>query len=127
MNDFAELNSLSERIIGLAIEVHRHLGPGMLESTYQKCLCYELEKHGIQFRKEVDVPLTYKELEIDRAYRADLIVDDCIVLEIKSVESILPVHEAQLLTYLKLCKKKLGLLLNFNVPLLKDGIIRKIN
>lgn len=95
MNDFAELNSLSERIIGLAIEVHRHLGPGMLESTCQKCLCYELEQHGILFQKEVDVPLTYKELEIDRAYRADLIVDDCIVLEIKSVESILPVHEAQ--------------------------------
>jgi GxxExxY protein len=127
MGDFARLNVLSERIIGLAIEVHRHLGPGMLESTYQRCLCFELEKHGLQFDTEVEVPLTYKELEIERAYRADLIVDKCVVVEIKSVETILPVHEAQLLTYLRLCKMKLGLLLNFNVPLLKNGIIRKIN
>ena len=121
------LNKLSEKIIGCAIEVHQHLGPGLLESTYQKCLCFELEQNRVRFDQEVYVSINYKELEIERAYRADLVVEDSIVLEIKSVESILPVHEAQLLTYMKLSGKRLGLLFNFNVPLLKDGIVRKTN
>ncbi len=127
MGEMERLNALSEKIIGLAIEVHRHLGPGLLESTYQKCLCYELEKNGLAFEQEVYVSIDYKALRIDKAYRADVIVENSIVLEIKAVEHVLPIHEAQLLTYLKLDKKRLGFIFNFNVMLLKDGIIRKIN
>ncbi len=123
-----ELNdALSERVIGLAIQVHRELGPGLLESTYRTCLCYELNQAGVESFEEVQVPIKYKNISIDCAYRADIIVKNQLIVEVKHVEKIIPVHEAQLLTYLKHKNIKLGLLLNFNVKLLKDGIIRKIN
>jgi GxxExxY protein len=127
MNDLDKLNLLTKEIIGCAIEVHRHLGPGLLESTYRKCLCYEFNNKGLEHSEEAPIGITYKKLVVDCAYRVDIIVEDKIVLELKSVENVLPVHEAQLLTYLKLSGVKLGLLINFNVPLLKNGIIRKIN
>jgi len=126
MDEMKELNVLTEKIIGLAIEVHRHLGPGLLESTYRKCLCYELGKNGLEYKEEEPVPIKYKELLIDCAYRADIIVKNKVIIEVKAIENVLPVHEAQLLTYLKFTRIKIGLILNFNVPLLKDGIIRKI-
>ncbi len=126
MEQMQELNALTEKVIGLAIDVHRALGPGLLESAYRKCLCYELKNHGLQFVEEEPVSLRYKDLLIDCAYRADIIVENKLVVEIKSVDRIEPVHEAQLLTYLKLRGIKVGLLLNFNVKLLKDGIVRKI-
>ena len=127
MADMEELNALSERVIGFAIQVHRELGPGLLESTYRTCLCYELNQAGIESFEEVQVPIKYKNISIDCAYRADIIVKNQLIVEVKHVEKIIPVHEAQLLTYLKHKNIKLGLLLNFNVKLLKDGIIRKIN
>ena len=127
MVDMEQLNALSERVIGLAIQVHRELGPGLLESTYRTCLCYELNQAGIEFFEEVQGPIKYKNISIDCAYRADIIIKSQLIVEIKHVEKIIPVHEAQLLTYLKHQNIKLGLLLNFNVKLLKDGIIRKIN
>jgi len=113
-------------IIGAAIEVHRHLGPGLLESAYEQCLCQELHLRGLPFRCQVDLPLSYKGLKLDCGYRIDMIVGDEIVVELKAVEKILPIHEAQLLTYMKLAGKPVGLLINFNVPLLTQGIIRRI-
>ncbi|MFQ5751573.1 MAG: GxxExxY protein [bacterium] len=126
MNEMEELNALTARVIGLAIEVHRALGPGLSESAYRKCLCYELKKNELDCVEEEPIPVKYKELVIDCAYRADIIVENKLILEIKSIDNIQPVHEAQLLTYLKLKKIRLGLILNFNVPLLKEGIVRKI-
>ena len=127
MADMEQLNALSERVIGFAIQVHRELGPGLLESTYRTCLCYELNQAGVESFEEVQVPIKYKNISIDCAYRADIIVKNQLIVEVKHVEKIIPVHEAQLLTYLKHKNIKPGLLLNFNVKLLKDGIIRKIN
>ncbi|MEW6685880.1 MAG: GxxExxY protein [Candidatus Edwardsbacteria bacterium] len=121
-----EIDKLSNRIIGLAIEVHRHLGPGLLESVYQQCLAYELNKHNIEFVLEHPIPVKYKEVNMDCAFRADLIVANNIILEVKSVDKILPIHEAQLMTYLRITKIRLGLLINFNVKLLKNGIKRII-
>ncbi len=117
---------LTRKIIGAAIEVHRALGPGLLESAYQVCLARELTLQGIPFESEVPIPVVYKGVNLDAGYRADLIVDGKVVIELKAVESLLPVHEAQLLTYLKLTNCKVGLLINFNVPVLKDGIIRRV-
>ena len=113
-------------IIGAAIEVHRHLGPGLLESAYEQCLCHELHLRGLSFRCQVDLPLSYKGIKLDCGYRIDLIVGDEIVVELKAVEKILPIHEAQLLTYMKLAAKPVGLLINFNVPLLTQGIVRRV-
>jgi GxxExxY protein len=124
--DLNTLNELSERVIGAAIEVHRNLGPGLLESVYRQCLAYELRKQNIKFTMESPIPVRYKEINIDCAFRADLIVGSSIILEIKSTEKLLPIHEAQLLTYLRLTGLKLGLLINFNTKLLKDGIKRII-
>ena len=120
-------NELSEIIIGCAIEVHRQLGPGLLESAYQECLAYELREKGLSVRKEVPRPIVYKEVKLDHGYRIDILVNDLVVVEIKSVEALSPVHEAQLLTYLKLGEYKLGLILNFHTVLLKDGIKRMVN
>ena len=117
-------NFITEKIIGLAIDVHRYLGPGLLESAYEECLCYELKNHGLNYKRQIELPLIYKEIKLNFGYRIDIIVEDLIIVEIKTVANILPVHEAQLLTYLKLTNKKIGLLLNFNVPVLKDGIKR---
>lgn len=113
-------------IIGAAIEVHRHLGPGLLESAYEECLCHELKLRGLDFKRQIDLPVIYKGLSLDCGYRIDLVVQDEVILELKSVEKLLPVHQAQLLTYMRLAGKKVGLLINFNVPLLTQGIIRRV-
>jgi len=119
-------DSLSEQIIGLAIEVHRALGPGLLESAYEACLCHELGKHDIPFKRQVPLPVTYKGVQLECGYRLDLTVSDEMVIELKAVDKILPVHQAQLLTYLRLSGFHTGLILNFNVPVLKDGIKRLV-
>jgi GxxExxY protein len=113
-------------IIGAAIEVHRQLGPGLLESAYEQCLCHELHICGLPFQRQVDLPVSYKGIKLDCGYKIDLIVCDQVVVELKAIERILPLHEAQLLTYLKLSDKPVGLLINFNVPLLTRGIIRRV-
>ena|ERR1700722_2426136 len=118
-------NDLSRRVIGLAIEVHRHLGPGLLESVYEECLCFELRVAAIPHVRQVKLPIRYKGSELEYHYQVDIIVDGSLIIEIKSVDHIAPVHEAQLLTYLRLSGIKLGLLLNFNCPVLKDGIRRR--
>ncbi|MCB2170743.1 MAG: GxxExxY protein [Deltaproteobacteria bacterium] len=117
-----QFSPLSNKIIGCAIEVHRHLGPGLLESTYQRCLAHELSRNGINFRIEQPLPVDYKDIRLDCGYRIDLLVENEIVIELKSVEKLLPIHEAQLFTYLKLAKVKQGFLINFNVRRLKDGL-----
>lgn len=120
-------NEISEQIIGAAIEVHKSLGPGLLESAYQECLYFELIQKGLSVRREVPRPIVYKEVKLDHGYRIDLLVEDRIVVELKAVESLTDVHLAQILTYLKLGDYKLGLLINFHVKLLKNGIKRVIN
>ena len=117
---------LTEAIIAAAIEVHREMGPGLLESSYRICLCRELTLRGIEFKPEVPIPITYKGAKLDAGYRIDLLVADTVIVELKAIEKILPVHEAQLLTYMKLRGKRVGLLINFNVPLLKQGITRRV-
>lgn len=121
-----EINELTEAVIGSAIEVHKVLGPGLLESAYSECLAHELHQRNIPYAKEVPLPVYYKGINLDCGYRMDLVVDKRLVLEIKTVEIIMPVHKAQLLTYLKLSGIKIGLLINFNTPLLKNGIVRMI-
>jgi GxxExxY protein len=120
-------NQLAEQIIGCAIEVHRALGPGLLESAYQECLYYKLQKEGIRVEKEKPMPLIFEEVKLDCGYRIDLLVENKIVVELKSVEALNDVHLAQTLTYMKLGEYKLGLLINFNVKILKQGIKRVIN
>ena len=119
-------NALTGRIIAAAIEVHRHLGPGLLESAYRTCLLDELAAAGLNVRHKVVLPISYKGRQIEGAYRADLVVEDAVLVELKAVEHILPIHESQTLTYLRLGNLPVGLLLNFNVPRLKDGIHRFI-
>ena len=121
-----ELNALSESTIGAAIEVHCALGPGLLESAYQQCLCHELRLRGIPFDCELTLPVSYKGTRLDCGYRLDLLLDQRLVVEVKSVERLEKIHEAQLLTYLRLGNWHLGLLINFNVPVLKDGIKRRV-
>ena len=120
------LNQVSQQVIGMCIEVHRVLGPGLLESAYEAALAYELATAGIPFQKQIDLPLDYKGVKLDCGYRLDFIIAEDLILELKAVQEILPVHKAQLLTYLKLNQKPLGLLINFNVPLLKDGVQRVV-
>ncbi len=120
----AEANRLSNTVIGLAIEVHRELGPGLLESAYRQCLTHELAEHGVRFAVEKQIPVRYKKAEIDCAFRADIIVEDSLILELKAVDRILPIHEAQVITYLRLTGLRLGLIINFNTKLLKNGIKR---
>jgi GxxExxY protein len=117
-------NDLTHAVIGMAIEVHRELGPGLLESAYEECLAYELQHSSLKFIRQNAVPITYKGLELDCGYRIDLLIEDELVIELKSVEDLLPVFDAQLLTYMKLAGKHLGLLINFNVPMVKMGIKR---
>ena len=121
-----ELNSLSEQIIGAAIEVHKALGPGLLENVYEECLCHELVTRHINYDRQRAVPINYKTVYLDCGYRLDILVEDNIVVEIKAVARLEPIHDAQILTYLKLGGWRLGLLINFNVPLLKEGIRRLI-
>jgi GxxExxY protein len=114
-------------IIGAAIEVHRVTGPGLMESVYEECLCYELSQRGVRFQRQVELPVSYKGIKLDCGFRMDLVVEDSVVLELKTVDQLLPIHSAQLLTYLKLSGKKLGLLINFNEPVLTKGLKRLVN
>ncbi len=117
---------ITEEIIGAAIEVHRNLGPGLMESAYEECLCRELLLRGIKFQRQVAVPVAYKGVQLDCSYRIDLLIEDAVVVELKAVDKVEPVHEAQLLTYLRLMKKCVGLLINFNVPVLSRGVTRRV-
>ena len=119
-------NIVSEAVIGAAIEVHRHLGPGLLESAYESCLCRELELRGLSFERQQSLPISYKGQSVECGYRLDLVVAGVVLAEIKAVEALLPIHQAQLLTYLRLTGLRLGLLLNFNVPVLTQGIRRVV-
>ena len=120
-------NEISNIIIGSSIEVHKQLGPGLLESAYQTCLSYELNSRSLQTIRELPMPVEYKEVKLDHGYRIDILVENKVVIEVKAVEAITPVHEAQLLTYLKLGNYKLGLILNFHVSMMKNGIKRMVN
>ncbi|MFN8237485.1 MAG: GxxExxY protein [Chitinophagales bacterium] len=122
-----ELNKMTDTIIGCSIDIHKHLGPGLLESAYRECLFYDLKQNGLDVKREIPMPIIYKEIRLDQGYRMDLLVENKIVVELKTVDFLLDVHKAQLLTYLKLGNYKLGLLINFNETLLKDGIKRIIN
>ena len=115
---------LTERIIGLAIEIHKALGPGLLESVYEECLCYELREADIEFQRQLALPIIYKSVALKGGYRLDIVAEQKVILEIKAVEGLLPVHQAQVLTYLKLSKFGTGLLMNFNSAVLKDGLRR---
>ena len=121
-----EFESLSKDVLGAAIEVHKHLGPGLLESVYEECLSYELTQRGYKIERQKPIPVVYKEIKLECGYRIDILVEDKIVLELKSVDCFNPVHEAQILTYMKFAQKKIGLLINFNVTLLKNGIKRYV-
>ncbi len=122
-----QLNRITETVIGAAIEVHRFLGPGLLESAYERCLAFELAGSGLQVESQKPLPVVYKDVHLDCGYRLDLLVEDKVIVELKAVDELAPIHQAQLLSYLKLSGCKVGLLINFNVPLLKDGIRRVVN
>jgi GxxExxY protein len=119
-----EFENITKEIIGAAIEVHKHLGPGLLESAYEECLVYELLQKGYKIERQKAVPVVYKEIVLDYGYRIDILVENKVLLELKSVEALAPVHEAQILTYMKFSEKKIGLLINFNVTVLKNGLKR---
>ncbi len=127
MNTAESYNTLTSKIIAAAIEVHRRLGPGLLESAYEACLVYELRKRGLKALSQVGLPVVYDEVMLDVGYRIDILVEDSVIIELKAVEKVIPLHEAQLISYLKLSGKKVGLLMNFNVTRLKDGISRRAN
>ena len=120
-------DEITDRVIGACIQIHRELGPGLLESAYEECLCHELSLAKMSFERQKPLPIRYKNVQLDCGYRLDLVVEDKLVVELKTVEALLPIHEAQLLTYLKLSGLPFGLLINFNVPLLKDGLKRMVN
>lgn len=120
------VNQLTESIIGAAIEVHKHLGPGLLESAYEECLCHELNLRKIPFQRQAPLPVVYKGIKLDCSYRIDLLVKNEVVVELKAVESVLPIHEAQALTYMRLGAWKVGLIINFNVPIVVKGIKRLV-
>jgi len=120
-------NQLTNEIIGSAIEVHRNLGPGLLESTYEECMAFELQGRSLVVKRQHEIPVLYKGRKLEQNYRIDLLVNNQVIVELKSVNKIEPIHNAQLLTYLKLSKKKYGLLLNFNVPVMRQGIKRILN
>jgi len=122
-----DINSITGDIIAAAIEVHRHLGPGLLESAYEVCLCHELSIRGIPFQRQRELPVVYKGLRLDAGYRIDVLAEGTVIVELKAVEALAPIHSAQLLTYLRLTGCNVGLLINFNVVLLKDGLKRLIN
>jgi GxxExxY protein len=121
-----DVNGMSNLIIGAAIDVHKALGPGLLESAYEECLCYELEQRNVKFERQKKLPVEYKKVLLECGYRIDILVEDTIVVELKSVDCLTRLHDAQLLTYLRLGGWKLGMLMNFNVPLLRDGTRRKV-
>jgi GxxExxY protein len=125
--DDTDINRLTGEVINAAIEVHKALGPGLLESVYEECLCHELSLRKISYKRQKDLPIEYKGVKLECGYRLDVVVADRLILEIKACESLLPIHDAQVLTYLKLTGIKVGLLINFHVPVLKDGIKRIAN
>jgi GxxExxY protein len=127
MTERERLNRITEATIGAAIQIHRVLGPGLLESAYKACLAYELEKRGLVVEQEKPVPLVYEKVKLECGYRMDLLVDRSVVVEVKSVDTLAPIHDAQTLSYLRLSGCKLALLINFNVTVLKDGVRRFIN
>ncbi len=116
----------TDKVIGAAIEVHKALGPGLLEAVYEECLCHELHLRRLAFERQVHVPVSYKGAKLNTGCRIDIVVGNVVIVEVKAVERVLEVHEAQLLTYLRLTGKRVGLLINFNVPVLKDGIVRRV-
>jgi GxxExxY protein len=126
-SEILEVNKTTESIIGAAIEVHRHLGPGLLESAHEECLCEELSRRKIPFKRQIALPVIYKSKKLDIGYRIDVLVNDEVLVELKTVESILPIHEAQTLTYMRLGGWQVGLILNFNVTILKNGIKRLVH
>ncbi len=117
---------LTQSILSAAIEVHKALGPGLLESAYEECLCHEFHLRGLGYKRQVPLPVVYKNAKLDCGYRLDVVVEGTVILELKSIEELLPIHEAQLLTYLRLSGKRVGLLINFNVATLRDGIVRRV-
>ena len=119
-----EFDELSNKVLGCALEVHRELGPGLLESTYEQCLAYELNRAKVLFKLQVELPVAYKQIRLNCGYRIDLLVEDRLIVELKSVDQLLKVHEAQILTYMKLARVEIGLLMNFNVEMLRKGIKR---
>jgi GxxExxY protein len=123
---FSHGGALSERVIGLAIDVHRQLGPGLLESAYEECLCFELAQNDVPYYRQVPLPVVYKEVRLDCGYRMDIVVDSQVIVEVKAVERLLPIHTAQMLTYLRLSRYKIGLLMNFNTLQLKAGLRRLV-
>src|SRR3974390_1927510 len=127
MQEKDRLDSITRRIIGAAIEVHRRLGPGLLESAYEACLAYELRQMGLKVEKQKPLPVVYKDVKLDCGYRLDLVVDDSVVVELKAIDQLAPIHDAQLLSYLRLSGLKVGLLLNFHVRVLKNGMKRLVN
>ncbi len=127
MEEKERLDSITRRIIGAAIEVHRHLGPGLLESAYEACLAFELRQSGFRIEQQKRLPVIYKDVKLDCGYRLDLVVEDSVVVEIKAVDQLAPIHDAQLLSYLRLSGKRVGLLINFHVRVLKNGLKRIVN
>ena len=127
MEEAARLNRITEQIIGAAITVHRALGPGLLESTYEACLLYELTQQGLKVETQKPLPVVYREVKLECGYRLDLLVENTVIVELKSIDRLAPIHTAQLMSYLKLSGCKVGLLINFNEILLKNGIVRKVN
>jgi GxxExxY protein len=121
-----EINNITQKIIGCAIEVHKNLGPGLLESAYEECLSFELIKAGLKIERQKSTPVVYKDIKLDCGYRIDILVENAVVIELKTVDEFNPVHEAQILTYLKFANKSIGLMINFNVTILKNGIRRFI-
>ena len=120
-------NEITEKVIGCAIEVHRHLGPGLLESAYEECTCHEITESGLRVQRQILLPVIYKGVCLDCGYRMDAVIENLVVVEFKTVEKLLPVHDAQLLSYLKLSGLSVGLLINFHVPVLEDGLRRIVN
>ncbi|MEW6202525.1 MAG: GxxExxY protein [bacterium] len=127
MNETEKINKLTETIIGIAINIHRSLGPGLLESAYEACMVYDLAQAGLKVEQQKPLPIIYRDVKLECGYRLDLVIEDEIIIELKSIEKILPIHNAQLISYLKLSGCKVGLLINFNVEMLKDGIKRVVN
>ena len=127
MNDQQELNHITDAIIGSAIQVHRALGPGLLESAYEACLAFELVERGLRVEQQKPLPLVYRQVKLDCGYRLDLLVEERVIVEVKAIDQLAPIHQAQLLSYLKISGYNVGLLINFNVKVLKSGIVRMVN
>jgi len=127
MTEKDKLNQITEAVIGAAVNVHRALGPGLLESAYEACLVFELAERGLKVEQQKSLPVVYREVKLDCGYRLDILVEKAVIVEVKSIDHIAPIHKAQLLSYLKLSGCKVGLLVNFNVKVLKDGVVRVVN